>query len=55
MTHHNCPVCGCDISGEGYEKDGITYCCKPCAEKGNCECDCGCHTNPTNIPDSGGE
>ncbi len=51
-----CPKCNCEISGEGYQKDGITYCCKSCAEDDNCNCECDCHDErPTNIPDSGGE
>ena len=54
MTKQICPVCGCEISGGGYEKDGISYCCEPCAEGGRCECGC-CHPQATDIPDSGGE
>jgi hypothetical protein len=36
-----CPVCGCTIvPGEGYEKEGVMYCCEPCATGGQCECGC---------------
>jgi hypothetical protein len=37
-----CPVCGCTIfPGEGYEREGVMYCCEPCATgKGQCECGC---------------
>ena len=35
-----CPVCGCDIDAAASNKDGVTYCCEPCAA--NRECDCGC-------------
>ncbi len=41
MTDQLCPVCGCSIVGEGYEKDGVRYCCEPCADGGG-SCDCGC-------------
>ena len=52
MTKQICPVCGFDIGGEGYKKDGIIYCCEPCAESGNC----GCHQpKTTDMPDAGGE
>ena len=43
MTEQLCPVCGCTIVGEGYEKKGVKYCCEPCATgSGPCECGC-CH------------
>jgi hypothetical protein len=35
-----CPVCGCTIVDEGYEKGGVVYCCEPCASGGQCECGC---------------
>ncbi|MBI4284492.1 MAG: metallothionein [Chloroflexi bacterium] len=35
-----CPICGCAISGEAYEREGIVYCCEPCAERRACECGC---------------
>jgi hypothetical protein len=40
MTEQLCPVCGCTIVGGGYEKEGVTYCCEPCASGGQCECGC---------------
>ena len=44
MTEQLCPVCGCTIVGEGYEKKGVKYCCEPCATGGGpCECGC-CHS-----------
>ena len=43
MTEQLCPVCGCTIVGAGYEKEGVKYCCEPCATSGGpCECGC-CH------------
>ena len=43
MTEQLCPVCGCTIEGEGYEKEGVKYCCEPCATgSGPCKCGC-CH------------
>ena len=43
MTEQLCPVCGCTIVGEAYEKDGVKYCCESCAiDSGPCECGC-CH------------
>jgi hypothetical protein len=43
MTEELCPVCGCTIEGQGYEKDDVRYCCEPCASgRGPCECGC-CH------------
>ena len=35
-----CPECGCDIDADAYEKEGVVYCCEPCAT--DCECECGC-------------
>jgi hypothetical protein len=43
MTEQICPVCGCSIGDESYEKDGVTYCCEPCATRSG-QCDCGCCT-----------
>jgi hypothetical protein len=41
MVVQLCPVCGCTIGDEVYEKEGGTYCCEPCATgKGQCECGC---------------
>jgi hypothetical protein len=43
MVEQLCPVCGCTIVGKGYEKEGVKYCCEPCATGGgSCECGC-CH------------
>jgi hypothetical protein len=35
-----CPTCDCFIAGGGYEKNGVIYCCEPCANGGACECGC---------------
>jgi hypothetical protein len=35
-----CPVCGCTVVEEGYEKKGVVYCCEPCATGTACECGC---------------
>jgi hypothetical protein len=40
MMEQLCPVCGCAIVDEGYEKEGVLYCCEPCASGGPCECGC---------------
>jgi len=40
MAEQICPTCGCTIAGQGEEKDGVLYCCQPCAEGGQCECGC---------------
>ncbi|MFC2057228.1 hypothetical protein ACFLTO_06690 [Chloroflexota bacterium] len=44
MTEQICPVCGCSINDDVYEKDGVKYCCEPCATGGS-QCDCGCCTS----------
>ncbi|MDY6836087.1 MAG: hypothetical protein SVY53_14945 [Chloroflexota bacterium] len=41
MTDQICPACGCSLVGEGYEVDGVKYCCEPCAESAS-QCGCGC-------------
>ena len=41
MTEQRCPVCGCTIVGEGYEKEGVKNCYEACATGGG-SCDCGC-------------
>ncbi len=43
MTVQLCPVCGCSIGDEAYEKEEVTYCCEPCAT-GEGQCACGCCT-----------
>jgi hypothetical protein len=40
MAKQICPACGCQITGGGYKKEGVTYCCKPCAEQTQCQCGC---------------
>jgi hypothetical protein len=40
MAEQLCPVCGCAITGTGYKKKGVTYCCEPCATGNPCECSC---------------
>jgi hypothetical protein len=42
MAEQLCPACGCVIVGAGYEKEGVTYCCQPCASGSSNQCDCGC-------------
>jgi len=37
-----CPACGCTVVGGGYEKEGVKYCCEPCASGGSSACECGC-------------
>ena len=41
MVEQLCPVCGCTVGDAGYEKEGVTYCCKPCVSSGS-SCECGC-------------
>jgi hypothetical protein len=40
MAEQICPVCGCTIAEEGYQKEGVMYCCEPYATGGQCECGC---------------
>ena len=40
MVEQLCPECGCSIGVDVYEKDGVLYCCQPCATSGQCECGC---------------
>ena len=40
MAEQICPVCGCTIDEEGYEKEGTVYCCEPCATGRPCSCGC---------------
>ena len=40
MPEQICPVCGCDVGEQMYEREGIVYCCEPCATGGVCECGC---------------
>jgi len=45
-----CPICGCAIGSSAYEKEGVTYCCEPCATKNVCECGCCTETKTTKKP-----
>ncbi len=38
MTEQTCAACSCPIGSEVVEKDGVTYCCEPCAEGEPSEC-----------------
>ena len=40
MAEEICSQCGCEIEDDACEKDGVLYCCEPCAT--SCECECGC-------------
>ena len=40
MAEQVCPVCRCIITEDGYELEGIMYCCEPCATGGQCVCGC---------------
>ncbi|MCJ7426618.1 MAG: hypothetical protein MUO17_05780 [Dehalococcoidales bacterium] len=40
MAEQLCPVCGCTVDENSYEKDGVLYCCESCASGGPCECGC---------------
>ena len=40
MAEQLCLECGCSIGVDAYEKDGVLYCCQPCAMSGQCECGC---------------
>ena len=40
MAVQRCRRCGCRIGKKVFEKDGVTYCCRDCAER--FECGCGC-------------
>ncbi len=35
-----CPVCGCTVVEKGYKKEGVVYCCEPCATGTACKCGC---------------
>lgn len=41
-----CPVCHCLIRDIYIIKDGVAYCCKPCATGGICECGCNMVAEP---------
>jgi hypothetical protein len=38
MTEEVCAVCSCTVGEEAVEKDGVAYCCEPCAEGEPSEC-----------------
>ncbi len=40
MAEQICPVCGCTVATDAYEKEGVSYCCEPCATGTECECGC---------------
>jgi hypothetical protein len=40
MVNKLCPVCGCTVDENSYEKDGVLYCCESCATEGRCSCGC---------------
>lgn len=40
MAEQLCPVCGCHITGDASEQNGVLYCCQPCADGGQCQCGC---------------
>ena len=42
MVEQLCPVCGCTVEYDLFEKEGVTYCCEPCATGGEGQCTCGC-------------
>ena len=40
MVEQTCPTCGCVIGLGAHEKEGVFYCCAPCAAGEPCECGC---------------
>ncbi len=40
MADQVCPQCGCVIGSKSFRKGDIVYCCEPCADNCQCECDC---------------
>jgi hypothetical protein len=38
MFQQRCPECGCLIGEDAFEKEGVVYCCEPCAMGEECEC-----------------
>ena len=43
MPEKLCPVCGCTYQGEGYVREGVTFCCESCALGAGCGGCHGCH------------
>jgi len=41
MIEQVCPVCGCTVVEDGFEKEEVKYCCEPCTT-GSASCECGC-------------
>ena len=39
-TEDRCPICNCPIGDTCIIKDGVAYCCEPCATGGICQCGC---------------
>jgi hypothetical protein len=39
-TEQLCPKCGCHIGVDRYKKNNVLYCCRACAEEGQCGCGC---------------
>jgi hypothetical protein len=35
-----CPACGCHIGVDAVKKNEVLYCCRACAEGGQCQCGC---------------
>ncbi len=52
MSIQVCPECGCHIGAGSYEKEGVVYCCQPCATGEECECGC-CQEEDTEEQASG--
>ncbi|MDD4858591.1 MAG: hypothetical protein PHR56_00060 [Dehalococcoidales bacterium] len=40
MAEQICPTCGCSVGADSYVKQGVKYCCKPCAASSQCQCGC---------------
>jgi hypothetical protein len=43
MLEKLCPVCGCTYQGDGYVREGVTFCCESCALGAGCGGCHGCH------------
>ena len=39
MAEEICPTCGCTVDKDRFEKEGVAYCCAPCANGEKCTCD----------------
>ncbi len=49
-----CPVCQCPIGDIYIIKDGVAYCCQPCATGGICECGCNMVAEPPQTEEARG-